>query len=110
MNSLGAGVDFRRVFENLPGCYLILASDLRIVAVSEVYLRATLTQREAIIGRHIFEVFPDNPAEAQPTGVRNLRASLEGVLRQGARRRPRISPRSSGRSTGAFVACATAPC
>ncbi len=39
-----------------------------------------MTQRDTIIGRPIFEVFPDNPAEPDATGVRNLRASLQRVL------------------------------
>jgi signal transduction histidine kinase len=40
-----------------------------------------MTQREEILGRGIFEVFPDNPAEPTATGERNLRASLERVVR-----------------------------
>ena len=31
--------------------------------------------------RALFEVFPDNPDDPQATGTRNLRASLERVLR-----------------------------
>jgi two-component system sensor kinase FixL len=73
--------DFRAIFEAAPGCYLILTPDLRIVAASDAYLHATLTQREEIIGRGLFEVFPDNPEEHGATGVSNLRASLERVLR-----------------------------
>jgi signal transduction histidine kinase len=72
--------DFRMLFESAPGLYLVLAPDLRIVAVSDAYLRATMTSREAIVGRGIFEVFPDNPGDPQATGVNNLRTSLESVL------------------------------
>ena len=75
-----AGPDFRAVFESVPGLYLVLTPDLRIVAVSSAYLRATKTEREAILGQHLFDVFPDNPDDAAATGVRNLRASLERVL------------------------------
>ena len=39
-----------------------------------------MTKRDEVLGRSIFEVFPDNPAEPDATGVRNLRASLERVL------------------------------
>jgi signal transduction histidine kinase/ActR/RegA family two-component response regulator len=72
-------VDFRALFEAAPGLYLVLDPELRIVAVSEAYLRATMTQREEIVGRGIFEVFPDNPEDPEATGVRNLSASLERV-------------------------------
>ncbi|PYU93551.1 MAG: hypothetical protein DMG25_09110, partial [Acidobacteria bacterium] len=54
---------------------------MNIVAVSDGYLRATLTKREKILGHGILEVFPDNPDDPAATGVRNLRASLERVLR-----------------------------
>src|SRR5688500_5397198 len=73
--------DFRRLFESAPGNYLVLAPDLTIVAASDAYLRATMTTRESILGRGLFEVFPDNPDDPAATGVGNLRASLERVLR-----------------------------
>src|SRR5581483_5453404 len=55
--------------------------ELRIVAVSDAYLAATMTQRGEIIGKDLFDVFPDNPDDPAATGERNLRASLETVLR-----------------------------
>jgi len=75
--------DFRVLFEGAPGLYLVLAPDLRIVAVSDAYLRATMTTREAILGRGIFDVFPDNPDDPEASGVNNLRASLNSVLEFG---------------------------
>lgn len=75
--------DFRALFESVPGLYLVLASDLHIVAVSDAYLRATLTQRDQIVGRSLFDVFPDNPDDPAATGVHNLHASLLRVLETG---------------------------
>lgn len=72
--------DFRRIFEAVPGCYLILSPELRIVGVSDAYLAATLTERDKILGRPLFEVFPDNPDDPEANGVNNLRASLGRVL------------------------------
>ena len=74
--------DFRLLFERAPAPYLILDPDLRIVAVSDAYLAATMTERERIVGRPIFDVFPDNPDETDATGEGNLRASLHRVIRQ----------------------------
>jgi signal transduction histidine kinase/CheY-like chemotaxis protein len=71
--------DFRALFEGAPGLYLVLDPELRIVAASDAYLRATMTRRGQIIGRGIFDVFPDNPDDPSATGVRNLSASLERV-------------------------------
>ncbi len=75
--------DFRALFESAPGLYLVLTPDFTIVGVSDAYLRATMTRREDILGRGLFEVFPDNPDDPGATGVANLRASLTRVLAQG---------------------------
>ncbi|HWA58198.1 MAG TPA: ATP-binding protein [Gemmatimonadales bacterium] len=76
--------DFRTLFEAAPGLFLVLTPDLTIVAASDAYLRATMTEREAIVGRALFDVFPDNPGDPNATGVMNLRASLLRVLETGA--------------------------
>jgi PAS domain S-box-containing protein len=73
-------VSYRLLFESAPGLYLILLPDLTIVAVSNAYLEATMTRRDEILNRHLFDVFPDNPDDPNATGVSNLRASLMMVL------------------------------
>jgi signal transduction histidine kinase/DNA-binding response OmpR family regulator len=73
--------DFKTLFESAPGVYLVLDPDYVIVGASDAYLDATMTQRDAIVGKGIFEVFPDNPDDPGATGVRNLRASLDRVHR-----------------------------
>jgi len=75
--------DFRRLFDAIPGLYLILLPDApayTIAAVNAAYAAATLTVPDRIIGRPLFEVFPDNPDDPHATGVRNLDASLRRVL------------------------------
>jgi signal transduction histidine kinase len=76
--------DFQVLFESAPGLYLVLTPDFKIVAASDAYLRATMTKREEVLGQGIFEVFPDNPDDPHATGVGNLNASLERVLRNQA--------------------------
>jgi len=77
--------DFRVLFESAPGLYLVLIPDpaFTIVAVSDGYLSATMTKREEILGRGLFDVFPDNPSDPNADGVRKLRDSLERVLQHG---------------------------
>lgn len=75
------GADFRVLFERAPAAMLVLDPELTIVAVSDSYAAATLTRRDDIVGRHLFDVFPDNPADGDATGVGNLTASLQRVLR-----------------------------
>lgn len=72
--------DFRVLFEAVPGLYLVLTPQFKIVAASNAYLDATMTTRTQVLGRHMFEVFPDNPGDKAATGVRNLGASLQRVL------------------------------
>jgi len=72
--------DFKFLFESAPGLYLVLSPEHRIIAVSDAYLRATMTQRDAILGRDLFDVFPDNPDDHAATGTRNLRTSLQRAL------------------------------
>ncbi|MEW6707631.1 MAG: ATP-binding protein [Pseudomonadota bacterium] len=79
--------DFRTLFEHSPGLYLALLPDApryTIVAVSNAYAQATMTRREEILGRGLFDVFPDNPDDPQASGVRNLSASLDRVRATGA--------------------------
>src|SRR5688572_3629878 len=42
-----------------------------------------MTQRDEILGRELFDVFPDNPNDPAANGMSNLRASLDRVLAQG---------------------------
>ena len=72
--------DFRALFESAPGLYLVLTPGFNVVAVSDAYLKATMTKRESVLGRGVFEIFPDNPDDPHADGVQNLRASLNRVL------------------------------
>ena len=74
---------FRRLFENVPGNYLIVQpGDYEIVAVSDAYLDATMTERAEILGKTLFEIFPNNPDDPAD-GVDDLRESLERVAATG---------------------------
>src|SRR4051794_2496413 len=73
--------DFRALFEGVPNLYLVLTPDLKIVAASDAYCRATLKVREEILGRGVFDVFPDDPNDSTANGVDNSRASFERVLK-----------------------------
>jgi len=73
--------EFAGVFEKTPGLYLILDPSFTIVAANDAYCAATMTQHDAIVGRHLFEAFPDNPDDSSADGVENLRSSLLKVLK-----------------------------
>jgi len=71
---------YKRLFKASPDKILVLKPDtFEIIAVTDEYLKATMTRESDIVGKTMFEVFPDNPEEAQADGVRNLSASLRRV-------------------------------
>lgn len=78
-------IDFQVLFEAVPELFLILephSPSFTILAASDAYLQATLTKRNEIVGKKLFEVFPDNPDDPTATGTNNLKKSLEQVLRK----------------------------
>jgi PAS domain S-box-containing protein len=84
-DELSANPYFQLLFESTPNPYLVLRPDtpkFTIVAVTDSYLAATNTQRSAILGRGLFEVFPDNPNDASASGVSDLHISLDRVIQE----------------------------
>ena len=72
--------DFRTLFHTLPSPHMILDRELRYVAVNDAYCEVVERRREELIGRHLFDVFPD-PGD----GGRRLRESFRHVLETGRR-------------------------
>ncbi|MFE3065973.1 hypothetical protein ACFXG6_25550 [Streptomyces roseus] len=54
-----------------------------IAAVNEASLRATGRSRQELVGRHVFEAFPDNPADPDADGMSDLGVSLGRLLATG---------------------------
>jgi PAS domain S-box-containing protein len=80
-STLGPSAETLKALETAPNMYLVLSPELYILTASDLYLKAIKTNREMIIGKHIFEAFPDNPDLAEADGVQNINASLQAVLR-----------------------------
>lgn len=81
----GADIDYAAVFQAFPGMVALLTPELVYAEVNEEYVRASGRPRAALIGRYLFDAFPDNPNDSTATGARNLRASLMRVLDTGER-------------------------
>jgi signal transduction histidine kinase/ActR/RegA family two-component response regulator len=69
------------LFEAAPTPYLVLSPAFIILAANDAFLEVAHRARASLMGRVVFEAFPDNPQDPAPTGVSNLRRSLEHVLR-----------------------------
>ncbi len=71
---------YKCLFKSSPSKILVLLPDsFEIIAATDEYLKATMTCESDIIGKTIFEVFPDNPEDEQADGVKKLLASLQRV-------------------------------
>lgn len=68
------------VLQNAPDAYLVLTPDFYIEMASDAYLSAAETTREEIIGKYLFDVFPDSPEAPDATDVKNLKESFNRVL------------------------------
>ncbi|MFZ5718673.1 MAG: sensor histidine kinase [Pseudomonadota bacterium] len=70
--------DFAALFRRLPSPYMILDRDFTYVEVNDAYCAVLERRREDLIGRNLFDAFPE-PGESG----RRLRASFERVLETG---------------------------
>lgn len=70
-------LDFETIFDHSPNAYLLLAPDLTVVGVNQRYLEVAGRGRDEVMGRGVFEIFPDPPGESN---ARQLRASFHRVL------------------------------
>src|ERR671924_1803042 len=78
-------IDYEEVFQATPTATSVLTRDFVIVAANRAYLKVTGRTRQDLIGVNLFDAFPDNPKDADASGARNLRASLERVVATGER-------------------------
>lgn len=71
-------VDYRRIFEALPSPFMILDPDFCYVDMNSAYIASVGRSREALVGRHLFDIFPNDDT----SGIR-LKESFERVLATG---------------------------
>ena len=78
-------IDLSIIMNAIPGNHVFLlpnAPTFTIIGATDSFLQTSYTTREQIIGKPLFEIFPDNSTDEKATGVNNLRASLTYVLLQ----------------------------
>jgi PAS domain S-box-containing protein len=74
---------FSQVFQFIPAPSVLLLPDapkFTIAAANNAYLEAVNFKEEDLVGKGIFEVFPENPEDLISNGVENLRNSLNLVI------------------------------
>ncbi len=84
----GSAIDYQAVFRRLPGVLALLTPDGVILDVNDGFLEAAGRGLEQVIGRNLFDAFPDNPrdpGDPGSAGPARLRDSLETVIATGQR-------------------------
>ena len=81
--------DLQAIIDSLPGIYLIVVADtdFTMIASSDERLRVTMTRREDLIGRPLFEVFSDDAPDDLHSGAAILKRSLNQVIATGQTQR-----------------------
>ena len=72
-------INFEALFSASPNPYVLLRPSFEIAGMNDAYLQVTMRTREELVGRNLFDAFPSDP---DSPGYRQLRASLERVLRE----------------------------
>jgi signal transduction histidine kinase/PAS domain-containing protein len=71
--------EIREIFRSLPGYYLVLTPDLRVVTATDATLKATRTALVQIQGKPFAEAFPGNPATT-PEALGRVKEAARCVL------------------------------
>ena len=74
-------LDYKLIFELMPGMCLVLDTAFNILAQNQEHARATLSIAKNVVGRNLFDAFPDNPYDSNASGVASVRQSLLTVLK-----------------------------
>ncbi|MBO4259717.1 PP2C family protein-serine/threonine phosphatase [Streptomyces griseorubiginosus] len=78
-------IDYAAVFRGLPGMVALLTPDLVYADANEDFQRLSGRTREQLVGRYIFDVFPENPNDPAAAGMRDVKASMLRAVATGER-------------------------
>ena len=75
--------DFQALFRVSPYPYLVLDLDLNIISANDAYLRSTGRTESDLVGRYVFDAFPENPDDPGSTAMEEVRSSLLYAIESG---------------------------
>ncbi|MEU0072033.1 SpoIIE family protein phosphatase [Streptomyces sp. NPDC006332] len=78
-------IDYAAVFRALPGMVALLTPELVYADANDDFLRLARRTREQLLGRYIFDVFPENPNDPAAAGMQETQASMLRVVETGER-------------------------
>lgn len=78
-------IDFAALFDIAPNAYMVLDAELRYVAANATYLEVTASKLDQLLGKKLFDLFPNDPNDPNNAPKQMLERSLERVLATGER-------------------------
>ena len=75
--------DFEALFRVSPYPYLLMDRQLNIIGANQAYLKSTGRLEADLLGRYVFDAFPENPDDPGSTNVAEVRASLLRAIASG---------------------------
>ena len=75
--------DYEALFQASPNAYIVLTATYELVAVNDAFLRLTGRLREDVVGRSLFDAFPEEPDGSLPNDASLLKRSIDHVFATG---------------------------
>ncbi|MGP3971082.1 PP2C family protein-serine/threonine phosphatase [Streptomyces sp. 6N223] len=79
------GIDFEAVFRAVPGGLALFTTELVYVDANDAYLELVGRTRDQLIGRYVFDAFPENPDDPAASARGDVYRSLRRVATTGER-------------------------
>ena len=76
-------VQFEALFRDSPNLYLVLSPALIILGANTAYLQTMQRTAEELVGRYVFDAFPEDTSNPGATDAGELKASLLRALEKG---------------------------
>lgn len=86
-------IDHQQLFQSLVSAFIVFDIDdptFTIIEENEAHANIAMVKRDDVIGRPLFDVFPDTSEEYKKTGVSQLLVSIRKVIKTG---KPDVMPR-----------------
>ena len=74
---------FQALFRDSPNLYLVMSPELVILGANDAYLRTMQRTADELVGRYVFDVFPEDLSNPGATDAGVLKASLLRALENG---------------------------
>ncbi|WP_181885112.1 PAS domain-containing protein [Pontibacter diazotrophicus] len=78
-------LDYQAIFNTLPGNFLVLQPNpplFTILAISDSLLQITNQERHNVVGKSVFEAYPENPDDSTSSGPSRMRDYLQKTLQE----------------------------